>query len=86
MSLPKYVITRTLGSLSALEAITRSSDPKNARRHALKSTARGIELWKAALEKLNSVTEPPLLALGPHLETVTSLLELLFTLTQTIKI
>jgi len=82
MGLPKYVITRTLDSLSTLEAITRSSDPQNARRHALESTAIGTELWKAALETLNSVTEPPLLALGPQLETVTSLLEQLFTLAQ----
>ena len=84
MSLFEYMITRTLDSLSALKAITRSTDPQNARRHALESTARGIVESGARDPQFCHRTS--LLALGPQPETVTSLLELLFTLTQTTKI
>lgn len=74
MSIPKYEVSRTLDRLSKLGAITRRSDPSNARRRTLTATPSGRALWASALATVQAVTQPPLAALGP-LEALTLGLE-----------
>ena len=45
MSIPNYEVSRTLDRLSHLGAITRQSDPANARRRRLSATPSGQVLW-----------------------------------------
>ncbi|GAA4010078.1 hypothetical protein GCM10022631_23250 [Deinococcus rubellus] len=80
MSIPRYEVSRTLDRLSHLGAITRLSDPANARRRLLSATPSGQALWNAALATVQAVTQPPLHALGTPLEALTSHLERLATL------
>ncbi|TSA87488.1 winged helix-turn-helix transcriptional regulator [Deinococcus detaillensis] len=74
MSIPKYEVSRTLDRLTKLGAITRRSDPANARRRTLGVTPSGQALWASALATVQAVTQPPLEALGP-LEALTLGLE-----------
>lgn len=74
MSIPKYEVSRTLDRLTKLGAITRRSDPTNARRRTLSVTPSGQALWASALATVQAVTQPPLEALGP-LEALTLSLE-----------
>lgn len=75
MSIPNYEVSRTLDRLSHLGAITRQSDPANARRRRLSATPSGQVLWTSALMTVQAVTQPPLHALGPPLDALTSSLE-----------
>ncbi len=75
MSIPNYEVSRTLDRLDRLGAITRQSDPANARRRCLSATPSGQVLWSAALATVQAVTQPPLHALGPPLDALTASLE-----------
>ena len=75
MSIPNYEVSRTLDRLGQLGAITRQSDPANARRRRLSATPPGQLLWSDALATVQAVTQPPLHALGPPLDVLTGSLE-----------
>lgn len=75
MGVPRYEVTRTLDRLTALNAITRTSDTRNARYQQLGATPQGRTLWASALATVHKVAGPPLLALGSRLGTLTESLE-----------
>lgn len=77
LDLPKYEVTRVLDRLSGLGAITRDSDPANARSRRLDVTPEGQRLWHTALHAVSALVSPALSALGPHLEPLTISLETL---------
>ncbi len=75
LGLPRYVVTRTLDTLSHLQAVERAALPGDARRQHLSVTPSGQALWTAALQTVMAVCQGPLAPLGPRLESLTAALE-----------
>ncbi|MBB5377535.1 DNA-binding MarR family transcriptional regulator [Deinococcus metalli] len=82
LDVPKYEVTRILDRLTALGAITRDSDPANARSRRLDVTPSGRALWHAAVQTVTAVVGPALATLGPRVDPLTADLEHLAALTE----
>jgi DNA-binding MarR family transcriptional regulator len=82
LSLPRYVITRTLDTLSRLHAIERVSDSSDRRRQNLRVTLPGRTLWLAALQTVEQVCGQPLAVLGEQLGPLSDGLERLAAATE----
>ncbi|WP_165795233.1 MarR family winged helix-turn-helix transcriptional regulator [Deinococcus koreensis] len=82
LDVPRYEMTRILDRLTGLQAITRTTDPANARSRRLEVTLSGQSLWDAALQTVTTLVQPSLQALGPGLEPLTAGLERLASLSQ----
>ena len=75
LGLPRYVVTRTLDTLSRLHAVERGSDSGDRRRQNLHVTPAGRLLWLAAMQTIEHVCGEPLAVLGEQLEPLTTALE-----------
>lgn len=75
LDVPRYEVSRILGGLTTLGAVTRGHDPANARSRRLEVTPDGQARWDAAMQTVNSLITPSLDALGPGLEPLTAGLE-----------
>ena len=82
LGVPRYEMTRILDRLTGLGAITRDSDPLNARSRRLEVTPSGQTLWDAAVQTVNTLVCPSLRALGAELHPLTVGLERLASLTE----
>jgi DNA-binding MarR family transcriptional regulator len=83
LGLPRYVVTRTLDTLSLLKAVQRNGDSHDRRRQNLQITPEGQQLWLAALQTVQQVCGDPLAVLGDHLDPLTAMLETLAATTET---
>ena len=74
LSLPKYVVSRTLERLNALDALTHSPDPQDARRQLYTLTPAGHALLERALVSVDQQVGPLLDELGERQAQLTALL------------
>ena len=75
LGLPRYVVTRTLDTLSRLNAVERGLDSGDRRRQNLHITPAGRLLWLAAMQTIEHVCGEPLAVLGEQLDSLTTALE-----------
>lgn len=74
LGVPRYEVSRVLGSLETRGAVVRAAQSGEAGRVVVTATPQGAALWRSALDTLEDVTAPTLAGLGADRELLTSLL------------